>query len=106
MKTSNAGPLHREATLKLWRYLATQEIPNVENARAYWEQSQWDPDAKAWRETLKTIEWESSQVARGTAAIQEWRRKHPVQTLALRTGLKKPCTPYTPSPGTNLCRCH
>ena len=55
-----------------------------------WEQDQWDPDAKAWRETLKTIEWETGQVARSAAAIEEWRRKHPVQALALRAGLKKP----------------
>jgi hypothetical protein len=84
------GPLHREATLKRWRYLATREIPDVDNARALWEQDQRDPDAKAWRETLKTIEWETGQVARSAAAVEEWRRQHPVQALALRTGLKKP----------------
>ena len=84
------GPLNREATLKRWRYLATREVPDVANARAYWEQDQWDADAKAWRETLKTIEWETGQVARAAAAIEEWRRKHPVQALAIRTGLKKP----------------
>ena len=84
------GPLNREAILKRWRYLATREVPDVANARAYWEQDQWDADAKAWRETRKTIEWETGQVARSAAAIEEWRRKHPVQALALRTGLKKP----------------
>jgi len=84
------GPLHREATLKHWRYLATQEVPDVENARALWERDQWDPDAKAWRETLKTIDWEMNQVARAAAAVEEWHRKHPVQSLVLRTGLKKP----------------
>jgi hypothetical protein len=84
------GPLHREATLNRWRYLATREVPAVENARAYWEQDQWDPDAKAWRETRKTIEWETGQVVRAAAAaIEEWRQKHPIQALALRTGLKK-----------------
>jgi hypothetical protein len=82
------GPMHREATLKHWRYLATREVPEVANARAYWEQDQWDPHAKAWRETVKTIEWETGQVARAAAAVEEWRRKHPVQALALR--LKKP----------------
>jgi hypothetical protein len=46
-----------------------------------------DPDAKAWRETRKTIEWETGQVARSAAAIEH--RKHPVQARALRTGLKK-----------------
>jgi hypothetical protein len=84
------GPLHREATLKRWRYLATREVPDVADARALWERDQWDPDAKAWRETLKTIEWETGQVARAAAAIEEWRQKHPVQALALRAGLKKP----------------
>src|SRR5215831_9848499 len=84
------SPLHREATLKHWRNLATQEVPDVENARALWERDQWDPDAKAWRETLKTIDWEMNQVARAAAAVEEWHRKHPVQSLVLRTGLKKP----------------
>ena len=84
------GPINREAILKRWRYLAGKEVPDIENARAYWEQDQWDPDAKAWRETRKTIEWETGQVARSAAAIEEWRRKHPVQALALRSGLKKP----------------
>ena len=83
-------PLHREATLKRWRYLATREVPNVAHARGYWEQDEWDPEAKAWRETRKTIEWETGQVARGAAAIEEWRRKHPVQALGIRAGLKKP----------------
>jgi hypothetical protein len=31
------GTLHRETMLKRWRYLATREVPEVENARAYWE---------------------------------------------------------------------
>ena len=84
------GPLHREATLNRWRYLASREVPDVANARTFWEQDQWDPDAKAWRETRKTAEWETAQVARSAAAIEEWRPKHPVQALALRTGLKKP----------------
>jgi hypothetical protein len=84
------GPIHREATLKRWRYLAPREVPDVENARALWEHDQWDPDAKAWRETHKTIEWETSHVARVAAAVEEWHRKHPVQSLVLRTGLKKP----------------
>ena len=64
--------------------------PDVANARADREQDQWDRRAKAWRETRKTIEWETGQVARSAAAIEEWRRKHPVQALAIRTGLKKP----------------
>jgi hypothetical protein len=84
------GLVHREATLKRWRYLVTRQVPDVANARVYWEQDQWDPDAKAWRETRKTIEWETAQVARAAAAVEEWRRKHPVVALALRTGLKKP----------------
>jgi hypothetical protein len=84
------GPLHRETILKRWRYLATREVPDVANARALWEQDQWDPDAKAWRETRKTIEWETGQVGTAAAAIEEWRRKHPVQALAIRSGLKRP----------------
>lgn len=38
----------------------------------------------------KTVEWETNQVARAAAAVAEWNQKHPVQSLALRTGLKKP----------------
>ena len=30
-----------------------------------------DPDAKAWRETLKAIEWETAQVAKNAEAIEE-----------------------------------
>jgi hypothetical protein len=33
---------------------------------------------------------ETAQVARAATAVEEWSRKHPVQALALRTGLKKP----------------
>ena len=84
------GPVHREATLKRWRYLDTREVPEVVNARALWEQDQRDPDANAWRETRKTIEWEAGQVARSAAAIEEWRQKHPIQAWAVRTGLKEP----------------
>lgn len=83
------GQLHREAILKRWRYLATQEIPDPANARALWEQDPRDSDAKTWRETLRTIEWETEQVAKSARAIEEWHRKHPVQALAQRTGLKK-----------------
>ena len=68
----------------------TREVPEVMNARALWEQDQRDPDANAWRETRKTIEWEAGQVARSAAAIEEWRQKHPIQALAVRTGLKEP----------------
>ncbi|HEY6291041.1 MAG TPA: MobQ family relaxase [Terriglobia bacterium] len=84
------GPLHRESTLKRWRHLATRDVPDVQNARAIWEQDQWDPDAKAWRETWKTVEWETDQAARSAAAVEDWHRKHPVQGLVVRTGLKKP----------------
>ena len=80
------GPVHREATLKRWRYLDTREVPEVVNARALWEQDQRDPDANAWRETRKTIEWEAGQVAqerrgdRGVAA----------QSIPSRHGLSAP----------------
>jgi hypothetical protein len=83
------GQIHREATLKRWRYLADREVPNLANARALWERDPWDSDAKAWRETIKTIEWETNQVARARMAVAEWHRQHPVHSLALRTGLKK-----------------
>ena len=53
------------------------------------EQDQWDPDAKTWRETRKTVEWETNQVAKAAAAVAEWHRRHPVQSLAIRAGLKK-----------------
>ena len=34
------GPIHREAILKCWRDLATSEVLDVANARAWWEQNQ------------------------------------------------------------------
>jgi len=37
----------------------------------------------------RSPQWETGQVARGAAAIEEWHRKHPVQALAIRPGLKK-----------------
>lgn len=82
-------PIHRNATLARWRYLATKEVPDSDNARALWERDQFDPDAKAWHETLKTIEWETEQVASNGTAVEQWHRQHPVQTLAIRAGLKK-----------------
>lgn len=81
------GPLNRDATLKRWRYLATRDVPAVANARAIWEQDQWNPDAKAWRETVNTNKWETGQVARSSPAIEDWHRKHAMQSLAIHTGV-------------------
>jgi hypothetical protein len=83
------GPLHRDATLRHWRFLASQEIPDIAQAREIWERDRLDPDAKAWRETQNTIRWEKGQVAGAAQAVAEWRRKHPLQAIAVRTGLKK-----------------
>ena len=76
--------------LKRWRYLATRDVPDIDNARALWEHDEWDPDAKAWRETVKTIEWETNQAAKGAQAIDGWHRSHSLQSVAIRMGLKKP----------------
>ena len=80
----------QQAILSEWRRLASKKIPDVAEARAIWEQDPVDPDAKAWRETLSTIEWETKQVAQSTQAVANWHEAHPVQSLVLRTGLLKP----------------
>ena len=80
----------QEAILNRWRYLAGKQMPEVENARAIWEQDPVNPDAKAWRETRSTIDWETQQVAQSGQAVTDWHRAHPVQSLILRTGLLKP----------------
>ena len=59
------------------------------HARAIWERDPFDPDAKAWRETRSTIDWETRLVSQSTQAVADWHRAHPVQSLVLRTGLLK-----------------
>jgi len=81
------SPTKRDATLRQWRNLASREIPQVENARVLWEQDQWDSDAKAWRETRKTIDRESQRVVQIARDIETWRRSHAVQSFGLRMGL-------------------
>jgi hypothetical protein len=79
----------QESILKRWRNLASKEIPQVEDARTLWEQDQWDPDAKAWRETRNTIDWEAKQLVKADQAVEDWHHAHPVQSLVIRAGLKK-----------------
>ena len=81
------SPTKRDATLRHWRDLAGREIPQVENARAVWEQDQWDPEAKAWREIHHTIDRESQRVVQIARDIETWRRSHAVQSFAFRAGL-------------------
>jgi hypothetical protein len=80
----------QEAILNRWQYLANQKIPEVENARAIWEQDTRDPDASAWRETRRTIEWETQHADQSAQAVAGWHKAHPVKSLILRTGLLKP----------------
>lgn len=79
----------QESILKRWRHLADKEIPQIEDARALWEQDQWDPDAKVWRETRNTIDWETKQLTKAVQAVEDWHHAHPVQSLVIRAGLKK-----------------
>jgi len=81
------SPTKREATLRQWRDLASREVPQVENARALWEQDQRDPDAKAWRETRTAIDRESQRVVQIARDIETWCRSHAVQSFGVRTGL-------------------
>jgi hypothetical protein len=80
----------QQAVLNQWRYLASQKIPEVAAARSIWEQDPVDPEARAWRETLITIERETHQVAQSTQAVANWHRDHPVQSLVQRSGLLQP----------------
>ena len=61
--------------------------PDVANARAYWEQDQWDQGLARNPEDHRMRDRPGRQ---GVAEIEEWCRKHPVQTLGICTGLKKP----------------
>ena len=79
----------QQVVLDRWRATAAREIPQIEYARAIWEKDPWDPDAKAWRETRNTIQWETEQVDKSAQAVEGWHREHPVQSLVLRTGLKQ-----------------
>jgi hypothetical protein len=54
----------QEAILNRWRYLAGKQIPEVENARAIWEQDPVNPDAKAW----------GKPGARSIGKASRWRR--------------------------------
>ena len=85
------GLQHRaqQTILDRWRMAAAKDIPRIENARKIWEQDQWEPDAKSWRETRNSLEWETAGVDKSAKALQEWHREHPVQSLVLRTGLKQ-----------------
>ncbi len=64
-------------------------MPDIENARKNWEQDRWDPDANAWRETNRTIQWEAEQVRKSARAIEAWHASHPVKSLLVRSGLQK-----------------
>jgi hypothetical protein len=79
----------QQAVLDRWRAAAAQEIPQIESAREIWEKDPWAPDAKAWRETRNTIQWETEQVDKSAQAVEGWHREHPVRSLVLRTGLKQ-----------------
>ena len=60
----------RESLLAQWRRDAGKDIPQVENARQIWEKDHWDTDAKAWRETRNSIQWETSQVEKDAKAVE------------------------------------
>ena len=77
----------QETMLNQWRVAATQDIPRVENAREIWEKDPWNEEAKAWRETRNTIDWESQEVNKIVRAIEDWYGAHPWQSLALRVGV-------------------
>ncbi len=79
----------QQVVLDRWRATAAREIPQIEYARAIWEKDPWDPDAKAWRETRNTIQWETEQVEKSAQAVEGWHREHPVQSPVFRTGLKQ-----------------
>jgi hypothetical protein len=83
------GPMGRDAILSRWRALAQREIPDPRDARALWERDRYDPEANAWRETRNCIERETHETRKAARAMEDWHAEHPVQSLMLRTGLKK-----------------
>jgi len=78
----------QQDVLQHWRYLAKQEIPDIRNAREIWENEPYNQDAKAWRETSRTAEWETEKFGKTEQAIQDWHKDHPVKSFMVRSGLQ------------------
>jgi len=74
--------------LQGWRLWAQEEIPDIKNSREIWESELYNPDAKAWRETSRTAEWETEKVSRTERAVQDWYQQHPIKSFMMRSGLQ------------------
>ena len=89
------GSYHKmqESTLGGWKYLAAQDIPDVKDAREIWENDRWEPGAQAWRETSRTVEWQTEAVDKTAQAVEKWHDDHPVRSFLIDKGLQeKPAT--------------
>ena len=85
------GSYHKtqESTLAGWRYLAGQEVPEIENAREIWENDRWEPGAQAWRETSRTVEWQTEAVNKTAKAVEKWHDDHPIRSFLIDKGLQE-----------------
>lgn len=78
----------QESILRSWVELSDQEIPDLGRAREFWEQDPGDRDAKAWRETSHTLEWETELLAKTANAVKDWHDHHPIRSFLLDRGLQ------------------
>ncbi len=83
----------QESILRSWVELSDREIPDLGRAREIWEQDPGNRDAKAWRETSHTLEWETELLAKTANAEKNWHDHHPIRSFLIDKGLQdKPPT--------------
>jgi len=73
----------QESILRSWVELSDREIPDLGRAREIWEQDPGDRDAKAWRETSHTLEWETELLAKTANAEKDWHDHHPIRSFLI-----------------------
>jgi len=78
----------QESILRSWVELSDREIPDLGRAREIWEQDPGDRDAKAWRETSHTLEWETELLAKTANAEKDWHDHHPIRSFLIDKGLQ------------------
>ena len=77
------------AALPCLKFRFVSSPPNVENAREIWENERWEPGAQAWRETSRTIEWQTKAVDKTAQAVEKWHDDHPVRSFLIDKGLQE-----------------
>jgi len=74
--------------LQGWRIWAQEEIPDIKNSREIWENDPREQDAKAWRETTHTLEWQTELLAKKAHAVEDWHDDHSIRSFLIDKGLQ------------------